>query len=59
MKVKLKKGEKLSSNFNYCNFPYDKWVALNQGKSVELEAVPKQLDGKTDEQKQNSKKGDK
>ena len=57
MKVKLKKGEKLSSNFNYCNLPYEKWVSLNQGKSVELEAVPKQLDGKIDEQ--NSKKGDK
>ena len=57
MKVKLEKGEKLSSNFNYCNLPYEKWVSLNQGKSVELETVPKQLDGKIDEQ--NSKKGDK
>tara|TARA_Y100000592_G_scaffold27096_1_gene42956 strand:+ start:2742 stop:2915 length:174 start_codon:yes stop_codon:yes gene_type:complete len=57
MKVKLKKGEKLSSNNNYCNLPYDKWVALNQGKSVELDMLPKQLDGKIDEQ--NSKKGDK
>jgi len=57
MKVKLKKGEKLLSNNNYCNLPYDKWVALNQGKSVELDMLPKQLDGKIDEQ--NSKKGDK
>lgn len=57
MKVKLKKGEKLSSNNNYCNLPYEKWVALNQGKSVELDMLPKQLDGKIDEQ--NSKKGDK
>ena len=57
MKVKLKKGEKLSSNNNYCNLPHEKWVALNQGKSVELEVLPKQLDGKIDEQ--NSKKGDK
>ena len=57
MKVKLKKGEKLSSNNNYCNLPYDKWVALNQGKSVELDMLPKQLDGKIDEK--NSKKGDK
>ena len=55
MKVKLKKGEKFASNFNYCNLPYEKWVLLNQGKSVELEVVPKQLDGKIDEQ--NSKKG--
>ena len=41
MKVKLKKGEKLSSNNNYCNLPYNKWVMLNQGKSVELEVLPK------------------
>ncbi|BCV06564.1 MAG: hypothetical protein CM15mV137_200 [uncultured marine virus] len=46
MKVKLKKGEKLSSNNNYCNLPYNKWVMLNQGKSVELEVLPKQLDDK-------------
>ena len=57
MKVKLKKGEKLSSNNTYCNLPYNKWVMLNQGKSVELDVLPKQLDGKIDEQ--NSKKGDK
>ena len=57
MKIKLKKGEKLSSNNNYCNLPYEKWVALNQGKSIELEMLPKQLNGKIDEQ--NSKKGDK
>lgn len=57
MKVKLKKGEKLSSNNNYCNLPYNKWIMLNQGKSVELEVLPKQLDGKIDEL--NSKKGDK
>mgnify|MGYP001165163308 FL=1 len=57
MKVKLKKGEKLSSNNNYCNLPYNKWVMLNQGKSVDLEVLPKQLDGKIDEL--NSKKGDK
>ena len=40
MKVKLKKGEQLSSNFNYCNLKYDDWVSLNQGKSVELSSVP-------------------
>ena len=57
MKLKLKKGEKLPSNNNYCNLPYEKWVSLNQGKSVELDLLPKQLDGKIDEQ--NSKKGDK
>jgi hypothetical protein len=58
MKVKLKKGEKLSSNYNYCNLNYDNWVALNQGKTVELEVVPKQLEGKIEKQF-NPKKGDK
>jgi len=57
MKIKLKKGEKLPSNYNYCNLPYDKWVALNQGKTVELDMVPNQLNEKID--KLNSKKGDK
>jgi|TARA_R100000773_G_C4197163_1_gene100879 hypothetical protein len=56
MKVKLKKDEKLSSNFNYCNLQYDKWVALNQGKTVELEVVPKQLEGKIETQS-SPKKG--
>jgi len=58
MKVKLKKGEKLSSNNNYCNLPHAKWVMLNQGKSVDLEVLPRQLDGKIEEQT-NPKKGDK
>tara|TARA_R100001463_G_scaffold99810_2_gene154208 strand:- start:138 stop:314 length:177 start_codon:yes stop_codon:yes gene_type:complete len=58
MKVKLKKGEKLSSNYNYCNLLYNNWVALNQGKTVELEVVPKQLEGKIETQV-NPKKGDK
>ena len=57
MKVKLKKGEKLSSNNNYCNLSHSNWVALNQGKSVELEVLPKQLDGKIEIQN-NPKKGD-
>jgi hypothetical protein len=57
MKVKLKKGEKLSSNNNYCNLVHSDWVALNQGKSVELEVLPKQLDGKIEIQN-NPKKGD-
>lgn len=50
MKVKLKKDKKLSIDFNYCGLPYNKWVALNQGKTVELEVVPKQLEGKIETQ---------
>jgi len=40
MKVKLKKGEKLSSQDNYCNLQINDWTALNQGKQVELDTVP-------------------
>tara|TARA_R110002020_G_scaffold73987_1_gene189639 strand:+ start:2441 stop:2617 length:177 start_codon:yes stop_codon:yes gene_type:complete len=58
MKVKLKKGEQLSSNHNYCNLAHSEWVALNQGKSVELEAIPSQLENKIEVQS-NPKKGDK
>ena len=60
MKVKLKQGEKLSSNYNFCNLNHSDWVALNQGKSVELDTVPelikKQIEG---EKSVSSKKGDK
>tara|TARA_B100001939_G_scaffold174314_1_gene150045 strand:- start:451 stop:624 length:174 start_codon:yes stop_codon:yes gene_type:complete len=41
MKVKLKKGESLSMDFNYNDLLYLDWVKLNQGKSVELKAIPK------------------
>ena len=43
MKVKLKKGEKLSSNMNYCELDHGDWVALNQGKSVDMEAIPNKI----------------
>ena len=51
MKVKLKKDEKLSSNNNYCNLAYEDWVALNQGKSVELSEIPKQIKDKIESKK--------
>jgi len=53
MKVKLKKDEKLSSNYNFCNLEHKDWVALNQGKSVELDIVPNQIKDKIET---NSKK---
>ena len=40
MKVKLKEGEKLSSNRNFCNLNMDDWTALNQGKQVDLKTIP-------------------
>ena len=60
MKVKLKGGEKLSSNMNYCGLELGDWVALNQGKVVELDVVPKLITDKVEEVKTaSSKKGGK
>ena len=43
VKVKLKEGEKLSSNNNFSGLDTDVWTALNQGKEVSLEEnkIPK------------------
>jgi len=57
MKVKLKKDEKLSSNYNYCNLAYNDWVALNQGKSVELSEIPKQIKNKIESKKKEIDNG--
>ena len=57
MKVKLKKGEQLSSNYNFCNLHYDNWVALNQGKEVELDSIPKQIEDKIEKLKKEVKNG--
>ena len=57
MKVKLKKGEKLSSNYNFCNLEHKDWVALNQGKSVELDIIPSQIESKIETSKKEVKNG--
>ena len=59
MKIKLKKGEKLSSNNNYCNLDMDNWIALNQGKEVELKDIPRLIKKQVEEVKSTSKKGGK
>ena len=60
MKVKLKKGEKLSSNMNYCGLDLDDWIALNQGKQVDLDIVPKLIKEQVEEvQSASNKKGGK
>ena len=60
MKVKLKNGEKLSSNMNYCGLELDDWIALNQGKVVELDVVPKLIKEQIEEvQAASNKKGGK
>tara|TARA_R100000664_G_scaffold19331_1_gene28486 strand:- start:1312 stop:1494 length:183 start_codon:yes stop_codon:yes gene_type:complete len=56
MKIKLKKDEKLSSNQNYCGLNLDDWIALNQGKQVELDIVPKLIKEKVEEVKSASNK---
>ena len=55
MKIKLKKGEKLSSNMNYCGLELDDWISLNQGKEVVLNTIPDKIKN----QIEKSKKGDK
>tara|TARA_R110000851_G_C12793236_1_gene536602 strand:- start:36 stop:209 length:174 start_codon:yes stop_codon:yes gene_type:complete len=57
MKVKLKKDEKLSSNYNYCNLEYKDWVALNQGKSIELSEVPDIIKDKIESKKKEIENG--
>ena len=58
MKVKLKKGEKLSSNMNYCGLDHGDWTALNQGKQVEMDVVPDKIKEQVEENS-TTKKGDK
>ena len=57
MKIKLKNGEKLSSMNNYCGLDYDSWIALNQGKQVELSVVPEGIKDNIEEVKAASKGG--
>ena len=60
MKVKLKTAEKLSSNMNYCGLDLDDWIALNQGKQVELNVVPDKIKEQVEEvQSASNKKGGK
>ena len=60
MKLKLKNGVKLSSNQNFCNLNHSDWVALNQGKVVELDVVPKLIKEQVEEvQAASNKKGGK
>jgi hypothetical protein len=45
VKVKLKEGEKLSSNNNFSGLDENIWIALNQGKEIgiEEESIPKSI----------------
>ena len=60
MKLKLISGIKLSSNQNYCGLDHSDWIALNQGKVVELDVVPKLIKEQVEEvQAASNKKGGK
>ena len=55
MKVKLKSmDDKISSNQNYCGLELSDWTALNQGKGVELDKVPKLIKEQVEEVKSAS-----
>ena len=60
MIIKLKNGIKLSSNQNFCNLNHNDWIALNQGKVVELDVVPRLIKEQIEEvQSASNKKGGK
>tara|TARA_R100001163_G_scaffold59078_1_gene47684 strand:+ start:7288 stop:7482 length:195 start_codon:yes stop_codon:yes gene_type:complete len=48
IKVKLKKGVRLSSMDNYCGLLYKDWLALEQGKTVELGGLNKFIKDKVE-----------
>ena len=62
MKVKLKKGVHLSSMDNNCGLSYKDWIALEQGKTVELDEINKFIKDKVETvgaEKKQPKKEDK
>tara|TARA_R100001594_G_scaffold113158_1_gene148005 strand:- start:239 stop:439 length:201 start_codon:yes stop_codon:yes gene_type:complete len=54
MKVKLKKGIHLSSMDNYCGLNYDDWLALEQGKTIELDEINRFIKDKVETMGANS-----
>ena len=63
IRVKLKKGVRLSSMDNYCGLLYKDWLALEQGKTVELEEINRFIKDKVEtvgaEKKQPKQKEEK
>lgn len=55
MKIKLKKDEKISSNMNYMGLEHDDWIALNQGKEIELDVIPDKIKDQIEKSKKGSK----
>ena len=48
MKIKLKKGENLSSMDNYSGLSYDDWLALDQGKTIDIKEINKFIKDKVE-----------
>ena len=48
MKVKLKSGVNLSSMNNHCGLSHSDWLALEQGKTVELKEINKFIKDKVE-----------
>ena len=44
MKVKLKKGRILPNNWKQCGYTFEDWGNLNNGKSIDMEKVPKLIE---------------
>ena len=48
MKVKLKSGVNLSSMNNHCGLSHSDWLALEQGKTIELKEINKFIKDKVE-----------
>ena len=48
MKIKLKDGATLPSNWKSCGHSAEDWADLNAGKSIEVSAVPKLIEDNVD-----------
>ena len=48
MKIKLKRGVALSNNWKSCGCSADDWADLSNGKSIEVNSVPKLIEDNVD-----------
>ena len=48
MKIKLKKGVVLPNNWKSCGCSAEDWADLNNGKSIEVNSVPKLIEDNVD-----------
>ena len=55
MKIKLKKGVVLPNNWKSCGCSAEDWADLNNGKSIEVNSVPKLIENNVDVVQSTSK----